>query len=104
VAKATQKNRPSYVLRLYVAGASPNSVKAQENLRLLVDEHLHDACKIEVVDVLREPDRALEDNVLVTPTLVKLSPIPVRKLIGDLSETEITLATLGVPFEEKKRP
>ncbi|MDB6118105.1 MAG: circadian clock protein KaiB [Verrucomicrobiaceae bacterium] len=80
-----------YRFRLYVAGEGPNSLQARANLHALCSEHLPDRHQIEIVDVVREPRRALEDNVLLTPTLVKLSPEPVRKVIGNLSQTPAIL-------------
>jgi len=82
--------------RLYVAGDSPNSAKAVANLRELCREILDDRHEIEVVDVLREPNRALKDGVLLTPMLVKLSPGPVRKIVGSLNNREPILQALGL--------
>lgn len=75
------------LLRLYVAGQLPNSQRALANLTTFCQRHLHDRHRIEVVDVLAHPDRALKDRVLLTPTLVILEPLPSRTLVGDLSET-----------------
>ena len=74
-------------LRLYVAGKSPNSVRALANLRVICEGSLECGCwELEIVDVFADPMRAVEDKVLVTPTLVKLTP-PVIQIVGDLSET-----------------
>ena len=89
-------SQPHFKFRLYVAGNSPNSAKAVANLRSLCREILDDRHEIEVVDVLREPKRALEDGVLLTPMLVKLSPAPVRKIIGSLTQREPILQALGL--------
>ncbi len=86
-----------FKFRLYVAGDSPNSAKAIANLRALCRELLDVRHEIEVVDVLREPKRALEDGVLLTPLLVKLSPSPVRKIVGSLNQRESVLEALGLP-------
>ena len=64
------------VMRLYIAGRAPNSVKAIANLEAICREHLKDAYKLEIVDVCEHPRRALDDGVLVTPSLAKLSPLP----------------------------
>lgn len=87
-----------YKFRLYVAGDSPNSAKAIANLRALCTEVLLDRHDIEVVDVLREPLRALEDNILLTPMLVKLSPLPTRKIVGSLIQREPVMQALGLPL------
>jgi len=83
------------VLRLYVAGTAPNSLRAIANLRALCEEHLPGRSRVEIVDALEEPLRTLDDGVLVTPTLLKLSPGPVRTLIGDLSDRAGVLLAIG---------
>lgn len=88
--------RTKYRFRLYVAGDAPNSVQAQANLTALCETHLPDRYEIEIVDVLKVPMLALKDNVLMTPTLLKLSPAPVRRIVGALSQMQIVLDTLGL--------
>jgi circadian clock protein KaiB len=82
--------------RLYVAGDGPNSTRAVANLTALCREHLGNEQRIEIVDVTREPERALEDKVLLTPTLIKVAPAPARKIIGNLSDTPTVLLSLGL--------
>jgi circadian clock protein KaiB len=82
--------------RLYVAGNGPNSTRALDNLTALCREHLNDGHRIEIVDVTREPERALKDKVLLTPTLIKVAPAPARKIIGNLNDTATVLLSLGV--------
>ena len=82
--------------RLYVAGESPNSLQAVANLHALCREHLLGQHEIEILDVVKHPKRALEDNVLLTPTLVKLSPKPVSRIIGNLSNTQTVLQACGL--------
>jgi circadian clock protein KaiB len=82
--------------RLYVAGEGPNSVKAIANLNGLCREHLADRYEIEILDVLKDPQRALDDNVMLTPTLVKLLPKPTAKVIGNLSDSRTVLAACGL--------
>ena len=84
-------------LRLYVAGDAQNSLAAVANLHDICDRFLPDLHRIELVDVLREPGRALSDGVLMTPMLVKLAPLPMRKVVGSLSETGVVLQALGLP-------
>jgi circadian clock protein KaiB len=83
--------------RLYVAGDAPNSTQAIANLSALCREHLPEQHDIEVVDVLGEPERALADGVLLTPMLVKLSPSPIRQIVGTLSQRDPLLQALGLP-------
>jgi circadian clock protein KaiB len=85
-----------YKLRLYVAGDSPNSARAVLNLKAFCQEHLPERHQIEIVDVFLDPKRALSDGILLTPTLVKLSPVPVRKIIGTLSQTQTLSQALGL--------
>ena len=88
---------PSYFkFRLYVAGDGPNSTQAIANLNSLCRETLPDRHEIEIVDVLREPQRALDDQVLLTPMLVKISPTPLRKILGTLSQPEVLRQALGL--------
>ena len=84
------------VLRLYIAGKAPNSVKAIANLEAICRKHFKDGYKLEIVDVCEFPRRALDDGILVTPSLTKLSPSPGANVIGNLSETRSVLAALGV--------
>jgi circadian clock protein KaiB len=84
------------VMRLYVAGRAPNSIKAIANLEAICREHLKDAYKLEIVDVCEHPRRALDDGVLVTPSLTKLAPQPRANVIGNLSDTSSVLAALGL--------
>jgi circadian clock protein KaiB len=88
--------RALFKFRLYVAGATHNSAQALANLSALCRAHLPDRHEIEVVDVFREPKRALADGILMTPTLVKLAPSPVRRIVGTLSQTQVVLQALGL--------
>jgi len=81
---------------LYVAGDAPNSTQALANLTALCRVHLPDRHEIEVVDVFREPKRALDDRIWMTPTLVKVSPSPGRRIVGTLSQPEPLLQALGL--------
>jgi circadian clock protein KaiB len=84
------------VLRLYIAGRAPNSVKAIANLEAICRQHLKDSYKLEIVDVCEHPRRALDDGILVTPSLAKLAPTPAAHVIGNLGDTSSVLAALGV--------
>ena len=88
-----------FKFRLYVAGDAPNSAQAVANLNALCRTHLAGRYEIDVVDVFREPQRALQDRVFMTPTLVKLAPSPALRIVGTLSETPTVLQALGVESE-----
>lgn len=77
-----------YKFRLFVAGETPNSAMARSNLLKFCREHLPDRHEIEIVDVLRDPQRALADGIFMTPMLIRLSPLPALRIIGTLSDLE----------------
>ena len=77
-----------FCFRLYIAGDGPNSMVAVTNLYAFCREHLPEQHEIEIIDVLREPKRALNEGVLLTPMLARVSPDPVRKIVGNLSRTK----------------
>jgi circadian clock protein KaiB len=79
-------------LRLYIAGNAPNSVRAIDNLKALCEEHLFG--EPEIIDMLEFPLRALADGIVVTPTLIKMLPLPVTRVIGNLSDTKQVLTSL----------
>ena len=83
-------------LRLYVAGQTPKSIAALANLKRLCEGHLAGRYRIEVVDLLNQPQRARRDDIVVVPTLVRKLPPPLRKIIGDLSNVERVLVGLDV--------
>ena len=82
-------------LRLYVAGRAPNSVRAIANCRAICDEHFAAAYDLEIVDLLEHPTRAMADGIIVTPTLMKLLPLPVQRVIGSLSDANHVLMVLS---------
>jgi circadian clock protein KaiB len=84
------------VLRLYVADSAPNSARAIANLAAICKEHLGDNFELEIIDVLEYPLRALADGIVVTPSLSKLSPSPLAKIVGNLSDTNSVLHALGI--------
>jgi circadian clock protein KaiB len=89
----------AYVFRLYIAGGAPNSVQAAANLYAICRKHFPASHRIEVIDVLNEPLRALADAIIVTPTVVKVAPAPGQQIIGNLSEEAEVLRALGLPAE-----
>lgn len=84
--KATSHS--SYVLRLYVSGMTPNSLRAIENVRKLCNEHLEGRYELEIIDIYQQPSAAREGQIVAAPTLVKELPLPLRKFIGDMSKIE----------------
>jgi circadian clock protein KaiB len=94
--KATEPVPGRWDLRLYVAGQTERSVRAFDNLKKLCEEHLAGQYHIEVVDLLRDPKLARGDQIIAVPTLVRKLPEPVRKIIGDLSNTERVLVGLDL--------
>jgi circadian clock protein KaiB len=95
-AKTSQER---YTLRLYVSGATPCSTRAIENVRVLCEEHLPGRYDLEVVDIYQQPGLAEDDGILAAPTLVRRLPLPLRRLVGDLSDTERVLGRLNLYSE-----
>ncbi len=87
--------RAKYILRLYVTGSSANSLKAVANLKKICEEHLPDY-DLEVIDIYKNPDAAREEQIIAAPTLVKKLPKPLRKFVGDLSNTKKILVGLDI--------
>ena len=86
-----------HVLRLFVTGTTPRSTRAIENLRRVLEAELPDRYDLEVVDVYQHPEAASEHQIVAAPTLIKLLPEPVRRIIGDLSDTERVMQSLDLP-------
>jgi circadian clock protein KaiB len=86
----------AYRLRLYVAGQTPRSIVAFTNLKRICDQHLEGRYELEIIDLLKQPQLARGDQILAVPTLVRRLPEPVKKIIGDLSNTERVLVGLDL--------
>ena len=86
----------TWQLRLYVAGQTPNSIRAFANLKKICEEHLKGKYEIEVIDLCKNPQLAAGDQILAIPTLVRKLPEPIKKIIGDLSNTERVLVGLDI--------
>jgi len=95
------RGKMSNILKLYVMGETPNSRTAIRNLNAILEKEPKDFCTLEVVDVLKNPNVAITDKIPVTPTLVKISPEPHRRVIGDLSDGKKVMAELGLIGEPK---
>lgn len=89
-----------YVLRLYITGMTEKSRRAIQNIKRICDEYLKSRYDLEVIDIYRQPVLAKGDQIVATPTLIKKLPVPIRKFIGDLSETEKIL--MGLDLRLKK--
>lgn len=94
--KGTKEPGEIWELRLYVAGQTPKSIDAFANLKKICEENLKDKCRIEVIDLLKNPQLAKEDQIIAIPTLVRKLPQPIKKIIGDLSNTERVLVGLDI--------
>ena len=84
------------VMCLYIANSAPNSVRAIANLEAICKEHLKENFRLEIINVLEYPQRALDDGILVTPSLNKVSPSPSAKIVGNLSDKSSVLHALGI--------
>ncbi len=89
-------------LRLYISGKTPNSLLALKNIQKICEEHIQHNYELEVVDLLQDPKLSEEDQILAIPTLVRKHPHPVRKIIGDLSNTEDILQRIGLGPKGRK--
>jgi circadian clock protein KaiB len=92
--------RSIYKFRLYVADDTMNSAQASSNLRALCQKHLSGRHEIEIVDVFKQPKRAILEGIRMTPTLLRLAPLPIRRIIGTLMDTQRVLETLGLDAKD----
>jgi len=88
--------RAGYIFRLYVTGSTPRSMKAVYNLKRFCEEHLADDYDLEVIDIYKNPDAAREEQIIAAPTLIKSLPAPLRRFVGDLSNTQMLLSRLDI--------
>ena len=93
--------KEKYVLRLYVTGMTPRSTRAIQNINKICDEELHGRFDLEVIDIYQRPLLAQGEQIIATPTLVKKLPLPLRRFIGDMSDTERIV--LGLDLKPKNR-
>src|SRR6476620_4931410 len=93
---ADGRDRQKYVLRLYVTGSTPRSTKAISNLRALCEQHLSGRYDLEVIDIFQQPVLAKGEQIIAAPTLIKQLPAPLRKMVGDLSDTQRVLMGLDL--------
>jgi len=90
----------NYILRLYIAGMSPRSVRATTNIKKICEEHLHGRYELEVIDLYQQPQLAAGEQIIAAPTLIKKLPSPLRRIIGDMSNTEHVLVGLDLRKKE----
>lgn len=98
----TQTSGERYTLRLYVTGTTSKSIRAITNLRGICEEYLQDRYDLEVIDLYQQPYLAARDQIIAVPTLVKLKPEPLKKIIGDMSNTALVL--VGLDIHQKREP
>jgi circadian clock protein KaiB len=99
--KEIKKNKNTeYILRLYVTGATPQSIKAITNIKKICEEYLKNRYTLEIIDIYQQPLLAEGDQIVAAPTLIKRLPSPLKKLIGDMSNTDRVL--LGLDIKPKK--
>jgi len=92
----TPEKKAKYLLRLYVTGTTGNSIRAIQNVRRICDEHLHGLYDLEVVDIYKNLPLARGDQIIAAPTLIKRLPVPLRRLIGDMSDEQRVLVGLDI--------
>lgn len=85
-----------YILKLYIAGASPNSVRAVSNLKAICEEYLKDEYELEIIDIHQQPKLAKDAQVIAVPLLIKFSPLPIKRLIGNMSDKDNVIKGLGL--------
>ena len=102
--KRTALKRAKYILRLYVIGSSTRSLQAVSNLKKICEEHLSDEYDLEVIDIYENPTAAREEQIIAVPTLVKKLPRPLRKFVGNLSNTQKILVGLDVYKRQEPEP
>ena len=95
--------RKTYVLKLYISGNTPHSVRALNSLKDILEQDFQGVYALKIIDVLKNPQLAEEDKIIATPTLSKVLPPPVRKIIGDLSDRQKVLVSLDLLYEEFDR-
>ncbi len=96
-----EKSQNIYVLHLYVTGTTPASARAVVNIKKICEEHLQGRYELEVIDIYQQPDLAKKEQIIAAPTLIKKLPPPLRRIIGDLSDTERVL--IGMDLQKKKQ-
>lgn len=94
--EANKKQRVKYVLKLFVSGASPNSVRAINNIQKVLESHLAGKYSLNIIDLYQDKTTAEKEQIIAVPLLIKKLPLPERRLIGDMSDTKKVLDGLGI--------
>lgn len=94
--KQKRAHQAQYILRLYVTGSTPHSLKAIYNLKRLCEEYLPDAYELQIIDIYKNPDAVRDEQIIAAPTLIKKLPAPLRRFVGDLSNTQKLLIGLDI--------
>ena len=97
---ARSEDRSKYVMKLYITGATPRSTKAIMNIRQICEEHLKGRYELEIIDIFQQPVLAKGEQIIAAPTLIKKLPLPLRRFIGDMSDTDKIL--IGLDLRTKK--
>jgi circadian clock protein KaiB len=92
----SKKSTNGYVLRLFITGATPNSIRAVTNIKQICEQHLKGRYSLEIIDVYQQEGVAEKEQLIALPLLVKKQPLPERRMIGDLSDTQKVLKSLGL--------
>jgi len=93
---AKERNLEKYVLKLYITGMTPRSTKAVMNIRKICEEHLRGRYKLEIIDIFQKPVLARGEQIIAAPTLIRKLPLPLRRFIGDMSDTDRILIGLDL--------
>ena len=96
---AAKQDRAKYILRLYVTGMTPKSTLAIDNVQRICEKYLEGFYELKIIDIYQQPKLAKEEQIIATPTLIKQLPLPIRRLIGDMSDTERFL--VGIDLKPK---
>ena len=92
----TDLKKNNYVLRLYITGTTPQSLRAIANVRDICEKYLHGYYRLDIIDLYQQPELAQEEQIIAAPTLIKQLPVPMRRILGDMSKAERVLIGLGI--------
>ena len=93
---AADAGQKTYVLQLFVTGILPNSVRAIGNIKSICEKYLKERYELEIIDIYQQPDLAIAEDIIAVPVLIKKSPYPQERMVGDMSNTEKVLKGLGI--------
>lgn len=94
--ETASESLPAYVLRLFVTGHTPRSLRAVDNIRRICETHLKGNYGLEVIDLYQQPELAAKEHLLAAPTLIKSQPLPIRRMVGDMANEDRVLVGLGL--------